>query len=138
MYSEALSFTIQCFQSNGTTSNGIDNATASGLTVSLTIPKLISIVTASPSPINFGNFSATSAQSQITVKSTSTLNVSVTSSSFVQSSLTQLVRSGAVTPYPANSVIPYTMKFNNVTIAPGTPLANHQRAGVSGSDLRCC
>ena len=68
------------------------------------------------------------------MKSTSSLNVAVSSTSYTQSSVTQLVRSGAVTPYPANSVIPYSMTFNGASITPSAALANHQRAGVLGSD----
>lgn len=127
VYSETLGLAVQCFKSNGQ-SNGTDTYTNVGPALSLTIPKELSIVTASPVTINFGNFTTTSQQAQISIKSTSTLNVSVATSNG-----SQMVRSGAVSPYPANSTIPYTMTFNGVTVAPGAPLSNQTRAGVLGS-----
>lgn len=126
-YSETLNYSAECFKNNGS-SNGIDNASGSNLTLNLTIPKIASIVTATPATINFGNFTTTTQQAQVTVKSTSTLNISATTSNGGK-----LVRSGAIAPYPTNSAIPYGMKFNNVTLTPGTPLTNQTRAGVLGN-----
>ena len=126
-YSETLNYSAECFKNNGT-SNGIDNASGSNLTLNLTIPKLASIVTATPATINFGNFTTTTQQAQVTVKSTSTLNISATTSNGGK-----LVRNGAIAPYPTNSTIPYGMKFNNVTLTPGIPLTNQTRAGVLGN-----
>lgn len=128
-YSETLNYAIQCFKSGG---NGqpaaTDGPVASNLTLSMSIPKLVSIVTATPSAINFGNFTNTIQQALITVKSTSTLNVTVNTERGGQ-----MTRSGAVSPYPLNSSIPYTMKWNNTIIAPGSTLTNQARAGVTGT-----
>ena len=129
-FSETLNFAVECFKnSNGNgPSTGIDNATASGLTLNLAIPKIASIVTAAPATINFGNFTTTTQTAQVSVKSTSTLNVSVATSN-----TGKLVRSGAVTPVPADSYIPYSMSFNGASMAPNTTLTNQTRAGVLGS-----
>ena len=130
-YIETLDYAVECFKNNGSgsgNSDGEDGASVSNLTLSLTIPKLVSIVTATPATINFGNFTTTFQQAQVTVKSTSTLNISATTSNGGK-----LVRSGAIAPYPTNSTILYGMKFNSVTLTPGTPLTNQTRAGVLGN-----
>jgi len=124
-FTETLNYAIQCFKSNGT-NDGIDSSAASSLTLSLTIPKLVSIVTASPQSIDFGNFTTATQTLNVGVKSTSSVNVSVQSGD-------QLVLAGAVQPYPVDSVIPYTMTLNGDTIANGTSLSNRARAGVAGS-----
>ena len=128
-YSETLNYAIQCFKGGG---NGqpaaSDGPVASNLTLRMSIPKLVSIVTATPSAINFGNFTTTIQQALITVKSTSTLNVTVNTDKGGQ-----MIRSGAVAPYPLNSSIPYTMKWNNTLVAPGGTLTNQTRAGVTGT-----
>jgi hypothetical protein len=128
IYTETLSYAVQCFKSNGN-SNATDGPVASGLTLSMTIPKLASIITATPATINFGNFSTTTQQAQIAVKSTSTLNVAVTTTNSGK-----LVRGGAVLPAPDNSLIAYGMKFNGNTVNPGSTLINQTRAGVLGSN----
>lgn len=130
-FSETLKFAVQCFKnSNGTgPSIGIDNATASGLTLNLAIPKIVSIVTAAPATIDFGNFTTTTQTAQVSVKSTSTLNVAVATSN-----TGKLVRSGAVAPVPADSYIPYSMSFNGAVMASNTTLTNQTRAGVLGSN----
>lgn len=127
-YTETLNYAVQCFKSNGNP-NGSDGPVASGLTLSLIIPKLVSIITATPATINFGNFSATTQQAQIGVKSTSTLNVAVTTTN-----IGKMVRTGAALPPPVNSYIAYSMKFNGTTVTPGSTLTNQTRAGVLGSN----
>ncbi|HLY88012.1 MAG TPA: hypothetical protein VKQ27_03445 [Acetobacteraceae bacterium] len=126
-YTETLNYAMQCFKANGQ-DNGVDSGVVSGLTLNLTIPKILSIVTASPVAIDFANFTSTSQQARISVKSTSTLNVAVSTSYG-----SRLVRNGAVPPFPTNSIIPYGMKFNGVAVAPSQPLVNQARAGVTGS-----
>ena len=44
------------------------------------------------------------------------------------------MRSGAVTPFPANQSIPYTMTFGGAAITTATGLSNQTRAGVAGSN----
>lgn len=131
VFTETLNYAAACFKNSGNGGggvNGTDSGTASNLTLSLTIPKLVSIVTATPATINFGNFTTTTQQAQISVKSTSTLNVSASTTN-----TGRLVRNGAGAAPPLNSYIPYSMKFNNVSITPGTTLTNQARAGVLGS-----
>lgn len=45
----------------------------------------------------------------------------------------QMVLAGAQTPYPMNSVIPYTMTLNGDTVANGSSLTNRPPAGVAGT-----
>lgn len=124
---ETLNFTSACLKGN-TNSNGTDTAATSPVIASVAIPKLVSIITAAPATINFGGFTQTSQTAQVSVKSTSTLNVAVASTNG-----SQMVRSGAVTPFPANQSIPYTMTFGGTAITSSTPLSNQTRAGVGGS-----
>jgi len=126
VFSEPLKYTLQCLKNPGTTDNGTDSL-QSGPTISLTIPKLVSITTASPQTINFGNFTTATQTLQVGVKSTSSINVAVQSGD-------QMVLAGAVQPYPTNSVIPYTMTLNGDTVANNTSLTNRTRATVGGTN----
>lgn len=126
-FSEALKFTLQCLKNNGDPT-GDSNSLQSGPTISLTIPKLVSLTTASPQTIDFGSFTTTTQQLNVGLKSTSSVNVTVATAKN-----NQMILAGAVTPYPSNSVIPYTMTLNGDTIANGTSLTNRPRAGVSGT-----
>lgn len=130
-FTETLRYAVECYKNSGNGSGnplGTDSDVASNLTVGLTIPKLATIVTGAPTTINFGNFTTTAQSAQISVKSTSTLNVSVSTSNSGK-----LVRGGAVAPYPDDSTIPYGMTFKGTPIAPGATLTNQARAGVLGS-----
>lgn len=125
-YTEAVKYTLQCIKSNGSI---IDtNSLQAGPNISLTVPRLVSIVTASPQTLNFGSFTQSSMTLPVSVKSTSTINVDVATTKG-----SQMVLSGAVTPYPTNSTIPYTLTFGGVTVTPGTQLTNQTRAGVGGA-----
>jgi hypothetical protein len=93
----------------------------------VSIKKVVSITTAGPQTINFGNFTTTSQQLQVGVKSTSSIDVNVQTAN-----TNQMVLAGAVSPYPANSSIPYTMTLNGTTVSNGTSLTNQTRAGVAG------
>ena len=131
VFTETLKYAAACFTNSGNGNggaNGTDSGSGSNLTLSLTIPKLASIVTATPATINFGNFTTTTQQAQVSVKSTSALNVSASTTN-----TGKLVRNGAGASPPLNSYIPYSMQFNTVTITPGTTLSNQNRAGVIGS-----
>ena len=131
VFTETLNYAVQCFRNSGNGGGNpttIDALAASNLTPSLTIPRLASIVTAAPATINFGNFTTSTQTAQVSVKSTSTLDVAVSTTNSGK-----LVRSGAVAPVPANSFIAYGMTFRGVTIAPGATLTNQTRAGVLGS-----
>jgi len=124
-YSEALRYTIECYNNGG--SKGVDSL-QSAVTLSLTIPKIVSITTASPQTIDFGSFTTTSQNLNVGLKSTSSVNVAVSTAKGGQ-----MVLAGAVSPYPPNSVIPYTMTLNGVSVANGTNLTNQTRAGVAGA-----
>jgi hypothetical protein len=126
-FTESLRYTIQCFN-NGGSNVGTDTLQA-GPTINLTIPKLVSITTGSPATINFGSFTTATQSLNVGLKSTSSVNVSVATAN-----VNQMVLAGAVTPYPTNSVIPYTMTLNGDTIANGTSLTNRPRAGVPGTN----
>jgi hypothetical protein len=127
VYNENLSFAVQCYTGNNGTGTSTTGGPAGANSVSLTIPKLVSLVTATPQTINFGNFTTTTQTLQVGLKSTSSVNVAVTSGN-------QMVLAGAVTPFPSNSVIPYTMTLNGDTIANGSSLTNRPRATVVGTN----
>jgi virulence-associated protein VagC len=128
-FAEPVRYSVQCFKANGT-DNGSDTGVVSGLNVVLTIPRLARLTTASPVTINFGNFTTTTQQVQVALRSTSSLNVAVTTANG-----SKMVRVGTPAPFPANAVIPYTMRYNGNLIATGVPLTNQARAGVSGASF---
>jgi hypothetical protein len=128
-FTEALKYSVQCY--NKTDGNGIGNSpkdeNIAAFTIPVSIKKVVSITTAGPQTINFGNFTTTSQQLQVGVKSTSSIDVNVQTAN-----TNQMVLAGAVSPYPANSSIPYTMTLNGTTVSNGTSLTNQTRAGVAG------
>ena len=125
VFSEPLNYTLQCYNGGGATRGSPD--TGAARTVSLTIPKELSITSAGPYNINFGSFTTTTSNTSIGIKSTSSVDVAVTT---VNGS--QMVLAGAQQPYPTNSTIPYTMTLNGTTIASG-PSTNLTRAGSAGA-----
>jgi hypothetical protein len=122
-HSEALKFTLQCLKQNGDPTGDV-NTLQTGPTINLTVPRLVSLITAGPQTINFGNFTATTEKLQVRLKSTSSVSVAVSTSNGGQ-----MVLKNAASPYPANSVIPYTMTFNDIPLTSGGTLANAGRAG---------
>lgn len=126
---ETLGLAVQCFKTNGS-DNGTDSLLSGGPTLALTIPRLASIVTAAPVNIDFGNFSLAQQQAMISVKSTSSLNVSVATANGGR----MLLAGAGGNPAP-NMVIPYGIRFNNVPLSPGATLFNQARAGVSGNSF---
>jgi spore coat protein U-like protein len=125
-HGESLKFTLLCRRSQGNNIvDGDANTLQSGPAISLTIPRLVSLITAGPQTINFGNFTTTTENLQVRLKSTSSVSVAVSTSNGGQ-----MVLKNAVSPYPSNSVIPYTMTFNNIPVASGGTLANAGRAGL--------
>jgi hypothetical protein len=125
-YTENLGYSLQCYAANGS-SSGADTGSAASLTS--TIASVLSIVTASPLTLNFGNFTTTTQTLQVSLKSTSTMSVSV---STVNGS--QMVLSGAVSPFPTNSTIPYTMTFGGSAITTSSA-QSVSRAGVGGTNF---
>jgi hypothetical protein len=129
-YTETLRYSVQCFKANGQ-DNGTDSAVQSNLQLNLTIPKLLSIVTAAPDPINFQNFTTAEEQTLIRIRSTSTLNVSA-----VTANNGKLM---AGTSTAENAIIPYSMRFgvsgsNPLPALPLNSQINATRAGVTGKD----
>jgi len=130
-YSEPLKYSVECYKNTGGSGNG--NALASdnnvsAFTASVVIMPKVSLTIASPQTINFGSFTTTTQNLNVGLKSTSSVNVAVSTAKGGQ-----MVLSGAVSPYPSNSVIPYTMTLNGVSVANGTNLTNQTRAGVAGT-----
>ncbi len=125
-FTENLSYSLQCYKSLGTTATGSD--TGSLLNLTSTITNVLSVITASPQTLNFGNFTTTSQNLQVNIKSTNTINVAV---STANSSVMALA--GAVAPYAANNSIPYTMTFNGAALA-STATNNVVRASVTGAN----
>lgn len=129
IYTEALKYSIQCFAQGG----GLllsDMGVAGAPTLSLTIPKVISLTSASSASVNFGNFTATTDTVQIKLKSTSSVNVGV-ETLYGTASANQMVLAGASSPYSPNSTIPYSMMLNGTAVFHGSLRPNQTRGGQS-------
>lgn len=127
-YSQATSYFVECYNNGGNTSgNGV---TGTGPTLNVTVPNLLQVVTAGPQTINFGSFTTTTQNLAISLKSTGAINANIST----QNS-NQMVLSGAQSPFPTNSVIPFSMTFDGQNVpAGGASLTNLSRAGVSGAN----
>lgn len=127
-FTEQLTYSIQCYKTNGgTTGSGL---TGNAVSPSVTIPKLLSVTTAGPQTIDFGTFTTTQQTLQIGLRSTSSVDATISTTNG-----NVMVRQGAVSPYPANETVPYTMTFNNVSVpALGLANRNYTRAGVAGAN----
>ncbi|HKY82632.1 MAG TPA: hypothetical protein VJM09_14295 [Sphingobium sp.] len=130
VFSESLKYSVQCYDNN-TNGTGAGNAPSDlgvpAFILPVRIKKVVSITTAGPQTINFGNFTTTTQQLQVGLRSTSSINVGV---STLRDN--QMVLAGAVPPFPANASIPYSMTLNGTPVANGTNLTNQTRAGVAG------
>jgi hypothetical protein len=127
-YSQATSYFIQCYQQGNGTATG-SGLTGTGPTLNVTVPPLLQVTTAGPQTINFGNFTTLNQQLQISMKSTGTINANVSTQYG-----NQMVLSGALSPYPTNSVIPYSMAFGGVPVPTGGgSLLGLSRTGVGGA-----
>lgn len=126
-YTEPLNYSIQCFN-NGSASNLIDGP-LSGPAMSLNIPNLVSLTTASAATLDFQNFTSLTQQLNVGLKSTGPVDVSIDSTNKLK-----MARVGASTPYSDNSKIDYLMSLrgNNIASLP-TTLTNQPRAKVSGT-----
>ena len=125
-YVETLRYALRCYQASGgaETTDTIGNA----VTVTLAVPSLLSVTTAAPSPIDFGSFTSTTANTAVGLRSTASVDVRVTTQY-----VSRLVKVGAVAPYPVNMAIPYTMSFNGVAVTTSTSATSLPRAKVVGS-----
>lgn len=125
-FTEQLTYSIQCYKSNGgTTGSGL---TGNAVSPSLTIPKLISVTLAGPPSIDFGSFTQTQQRLNFSLKSTSSVNATISTTNH-----NVMVRQGAVPPYPTNESIPYNLSFNGVSVpAAGFTNQAYTRAGVGG------
>lgn len=124
-FTENLSYSLQCYNNGGNGGN-IDTGSLFNFTSSIT--NVLSVITASPQTLNFGNFTTTSQNLQVNIKSTNTINVAV---STANSSVMALA--GAVAPFASNNSIPYTMTFNGAALA-STATNNVVRASVAGAN----
>lgn len=127
IYGETLNYAIQCLN-NGNVSNLVDGP-VSGPALSLTIPNLVSLTTASAATMDFQNFTSLTQQLNVGLKSTGPVNVAINSTNNLK-----MVRVGASAPYPDNSTIAYLMSLRSqsITTLPAT-LTNQPRAGVAGT-----
>lgn len=123
-YAENLSYSLQCYKSNGGT-NGVDTGSLTSL--NSTITNVLSVVTASPQTLDFGNFTSATQTLQVGLKSTNSINVAV---STLNSST--MVLAGATPPYNTSNSIPYSMTFNGSTLS-SSGTNNVARATVAGS-----
>lgn len=130
-YGETINYVIQCTNS-GNNTNPVDGPT-SGPALSLIIPNLVSLTTASAATLDFQNFTSLTQQLYVGLKSTGPVNVAIDSTNKLK-----MVRTGATAPYPDNSTISYLMSLNtgngatNIPVLP-TTLTNQMRAGVAGT-----
>ncbi|MFM6932031.1 MAG: hypothetical protein ACKOUT_07290 [Novosphingobium sp.] len=120
---ENLGYSLQCLKNNVVQSTGSGSLTS----LNASITNVLSVVTASPQTLNFGNFTSASQTLQVGLKSTNSINVSVSS---LNSST--MVLAGATPPYNSSNSIPYTMTFNGATLS-SSGTNNVARASVTGS-----
>ena len=126
-YSQATTYFIQCYGNNNPMGNGLNGT---GPTLNVTVPNLLQVITAGPQTINFGSFTTTAQSLAISLKSTGAINASLSTENG-----NQMVLTGAQTPVPANSTIPYSMAFDGQNVpANGASLNNLSRAGVGGGN----
>lgn len=126
-YGETINYVIQCTNS-GNNTNPTDGPT-SGPALSLTIPNLVSLTTASAATLDFQNFTSLTQQLNVGLKSTGPVDVAIDSTNKLR-----MVRVGASSPYPDNSTIAYLMSLRSTNI-PSLPttLTSQPRAGVGGT-----
>lgn len=126
-YGETLTYSVQCFQ--GATSQGTDTR-VSGPSLSVTIPNLVSMTTASPQTLDFQDFTALTQQLNVGLKSTGPIDIVLTTAN-----QRKMVLAGAPSPAPLNSYISYRITLNgrSVTADPYI-LAGAPRIGVAGKN----
>lgn len=126
-YGETLNYAVQCF-ANGNKANGSDGPVA-GPALSLPIPNLVSLTTASEATLDFQSFTTLKQSLSIGLKSTGPVNVAIRSDNGLK-----MVRAGAATPVADNSQIKYFMTLRDISIVrtPAT-LTSQPRAGVGGT-----
>lgn len=125
-FTETLRYSVQCYKANGG-ALASDQAVLSNLQLSLTIPRLLSIVTAGPARIDFQNFTTAVQEALISIRSTSTLSVSATSA---KGSRLMMSDSDA-----QNAIIPYELRFgagSTLSPLPIGQVVTAERAGVAG------
>jgi hypothetical protein len=125
-YSQATTYFVQCYNSgNSPVGSGV---TGTGPTLNVTVPNLLQTITAGPQTIDFGNFTTTTQNLVISLKSTGPIDAVVSTLNG-----NMLVLKTAQSPYPANSTISYNMTFDSQTVpSSGITLTNLHRAGVGG------
>jgi spore coat protein U-like protein len=125
-YSQTTTYLVQCYN-NGGSAQGIAQ-TGTGPTLNVVVPALVSTITASPTSINFGNFTQLNQPVSLTVSSTGTINATISTTNG-----NQMVLTGAQLPYPTNSTIPYNLTFESQSVpAAGATRPNLTRTGVGG------
>lgn len=127
IYGTNLLYGIECFTADNSY-NGSD-VQVTGPALSVTIPNLVSLITASPQTLDFENFTTLTQQLNVGLKSTGPINVDLRTENG-----RKLVRVGAPIPAPKTSYIDYSIKLNgrSVTTDPYL-LSNAPRAGVTGT-----
>jgi len=127
-YGESLGYSVACFQNNAHKIQGSDGP-LTGPALSLTIPNLVSLTTASAATLDFQNFTTLVQQLNVGVKSTGPINVDLHTDNHMK-----MIRTGAPSPVADNSYIGYTMSLNGQAISTDPYLlSNAPRAGVGGT-----
>ena len=124
-YGESLSYTVQCFQALSI--QGSDTA-VSGPNLSVTIPDLVSMTTASPQTMDFESFTTLRQQLNVGLKSTGPIDVQLTTEH-----QRKMVLDGAPSPAPTNSYISYAITLNGRAVSTDPYiLTDAPRASVAG------
>jgi spore coat protein U-like protein len=127
LYGTSLSYSVACYD-GASSYNGSDSA-VTGPALSLTIPNLVSLTTASPQTLDFENFTTLTQQLNVGLKSTGPINIDLRTENG-----RKMVRTGSTTPAPPNSYIPYAIKLNGRNVSSDPYILNNApRAGVAGS-----
>jgi len=124
-YVDSLKYSVQCFQ--GATSQGTDTQIA-GPTLSVTVPNLVSLITASPQTLDFQSFTTLTQQLNVGLKSTGPIDVELTTENH-----RRMILAGAPSPAPLNSYISYRITLNGRSVSTDPfILTNAARVGVGG------
>lgn len=128
LYGTTLLYSVRCFKSDSSY-NGSDSQISGGPALSVTVPNLVSLTTASPQTLDFQDFTTLTQQLNVGLKSTGPIDVDLRTDNG-----RKLIRVGSPLPAAANSYIDYAIKLNgkSVTSDPYI-LSNAPRAGVGGS-----
>lgn len=126
-YGTNITYSVECF--DGSNSYFGSDTLGAAPALSVTVPNLVSLTTASPQTLDFENFTTLTQQLNVGLKSTGPINVDLRTDNG-----RKLVRLGSPNPAPKNSYIAYSIKLNGRSVSSDPYiLTNAPRAGVAGT-----